>query len=132
VEKKIDSEFEKSALIAPNFSQAVWTFLSVVEDYNLKIHYIDKLPVEQLHINTDVMINALAHPVRGLYSKRRQASISVIKELINDHYSWASDWLDQARKYDALCNIFPLYHRKKSHYQLMVMLSARMIGRIKK
>ena len=112
-EKEIDAEIHNNPLLDLNYAQAMWTLLSVVEDHNLKIHHIDKMPHEILTVYVDVLINKLSHPLRAIHFRNKPTSTTVEKTLIDDHYGWANDWLDRAESYDCYCSIIPLWHRGK-------------------
>jgi len=110
-EEEIDREFSKNPLQNISYSQAIWTLLSVMEDKHLKMVHIDPLPEEQMHAATDVLINAVTHPIRALHFNNDTPSEAVKHILENDHYGWAHEWIDVAIVYDKFCSIFPLWHR---------------------
>lgn len=109
-EREIDKEFANNPLNEIPYSQAVWTILSVIEDKFLNFTNINPLPAEQQHVHVDVYMNALTHPLRSLFVSNNDQSSSLIKnEVINEHYSWAIDWLNNAEAYDNFCSIYPLW-----------------------
>jgi len=112
-EKSIDKAFNNSPLLELNYAQAIWTLLSVIEDHNLKIQHINRLPDEHLLIYIDILINAFAHPIRAIYLAGKDVSKPIVKKLIDEHYNWADEWIRNAIIYDAFCTIFPLWHRGK-------------------
>lgn len=112
-EAEIDSDFLNSPLMQLQYDQAIWTLLSTVEDRYLKIVAINPLPNEQQVAYIDTLVNAIAHPARALFHKRVTPSPRLIKDLIDEHYQWAHEWIDSSIIYNAFNLIFPLWHRKK-------------------
>ncbi len=112
-ENRLDNQFKNNPLNHICYSQAVWSVLSVMEDKYLRFSQIDNLPEEQLRAHVDVNLNALTHPLRTLYKKNKQAPQKVTKDVIDEHYGWAMDWLDNAIMYSQFCSIHSLWHKKK-------------------
>lgn len=111
-EKAIDEEFHKKLPQDLEYAQAIWTLLSVVEDQHLMVYYIHRLPDEQIPFFIDQLMNALSYPIRSIYKKQNGISKKLSKEFIDDHYSWAVNWIEDAKMYNDFCSIFPLWHRK--------------------
>ena len=112
-ENEIDDAFNKSHLLDICYSQAMWTVLSVIEDYYLKIIFIDQIPDEQIYIHIDVLVNSLTYPLRSIFNNHKTLDKRIDYKLINDHYQWASDWIDDAKVYDNFYTIFSLSQKKK-------------------
>ena len=111
-ENEIDDAFNKSHLLDISYSQGMWTVLSVIEDYYLKI-FIDQIPDEQIYIHIDVLVNSLTYPLRSIFNNNKTLDKRIDYKLINDHYQWASDWIDDAKVYDNFYTIFSLSRKKK-------------------
>lgn len=112
-EREIDRDFDRNSLNEVEYSQAVWTILSVIEDKFLKFTHINNLPAEQKHIYADVYLNALTHPLRSLFRNNKKSPSLIKNEVIDKHYGWALDWLEKAESYNHFCSIFPLWRNNK-------------------
>lgn len=113
IESDIDCEFLNTPLMQLEFSQSIWTLLSVMEDRYLKITAIKPIPIEQQHAYIDTLVNSLAHPVRALFRNKSESNSKITKRLIDDHYQWSQEWIDSSIIYNAFNLIFPLWHKKK-------------------
>jgi len=113
IEAEIDEAFSNHPLARLPFAQAVWTLLSVVEDHYFKISVYDPLPAIEAAIYVDGLMNALTHPLRVCFGETDKSDVVFKRELCDEHYAQADDWLDLAEKYDWFCSIFPLYHAKQ-------------------
>ena len=111
IENKIDEAFSTNPLLKVNSIQAVWTLMSVLEDIFFKIRYIDKSRQTYIEIWTDTMINSISHPLRLLFSTDTRTKFPLKKELIDEQYGWAYNWLKEAHIYNEFCTIFSLYHK---------------------
>jgi hypothetical protein len=109
IEKQIDDSFARSKLMKAGYTQAIWTLLSVNEDYFLKV--LNQLPEEEQRIFADVHMNALTYPLRVCLHKATEGTSGLRKELINDDYQLALDWLEASRDYSQYCTLFPYWHR---------------------
>lgn len=112
-EAEIDSEFLNTPLMQLQYNQAIWTLLSTVEDRYLKIAAINPLPNEQQGAYIDTLVNAIAHPARALFHKRLMPNSRLTKDLIDEHYQWAQNWIESSITYNAFNLIFPLWRRNK-------------------
>ncbi len=111
IEAEIDRSFASNALKKEGYAQAVWTLLSMNEDYFLKI--FNRHP-EDLDIFTDIHMNALTYPLRVCHSECSDESKKLVKKLIDEHYKLAWDWLELAsHAYFNFHSLFPLWHRGK-------------------
>ncbi len=108
-EKEIDAAFEESGLVALPFAQAVWTLLSVAEDYHFKTLVISGEPPERAEIVVDGLMNALTYPVRVCHRKCAKSPWTIDRKLVDVHYEFALDWLHAAEDYAHFCTIFPMY-----------------------
>lgn len=118
IEKEIDLDFSKSPLNQINYSQALWTILSVMEDSYLKATQIKPLEPEYMHAHIDALVSAVNHPIKSIYNKNPIRPEKIIHELIDDHYGWSYDWIEKAIIYDNFCAIFPLYWKDKISIQI--------------
>lgn len=100
IEKKIDSAFSENPLNGINYSQSLWTVLSVLED-------------KYQHPQIYALLNAISHPISCIYKCNSHEPGPLIHELIDDHYGWANEWIDKAFTYDTFNTIFPLYWKGK-------------------
>lgn len=114
IEVDIDLAFSASALKDIGYAQAVWTLLSVTEDAYLK--YIHLLDNEQLHTFADVHLSKLTYPLRVCLKNSNSSSQKLKKELIDEHYQLALDWLRQSDDYYNWNSIFPLWHNGKIEF----------------
>jgi len=111
IEEEIDQSFAANALKNEGYAQAVWTLLSMNEDYLLKV--FNRHP-EDLDIFTDIHMNALTYPLRVCHRECPNESRKLVKKLIDDHYKLAWDWLELASHgYFNFHSLFPLWHRGK-------------------
>ena len=113
IENEIDLEFSNSSLNNINYSQALWTILSVMEDKYLKMTQIKPLEFEYQHAQIDILMSALNHPIRSIYKNNFNDPKPLAHEVIDDHYGWAHEWIDKAVAYNNFCAIFPLHWRDK-------------------
>jgi hypothetical protein len=110
IEKDIDFFFSDNPLKKEGYAQAVWTLLSVVEDLHIK--YLNASSSdEEIHMFADAMLNRLTYPLRVCHKESQRDPKTIRNELNNDHYQFASDWLNSAKDYNYFCSIFPLWHR---------------------
>lgn len=112
-ENKLDAEFNNNPLGQICYSQAIWSILSVMEDKYLKFVQIDQLSKEQLSVNVDAYLNALTHPLRTLYKQNKHRPEKIKKDVIDEHYGWAWDWLDKSIIYCQFCSIYSLWSKNK-------------------
>ncbi|MBY5281711.1 hypothetical protein, partial [Anabaena sp. PCC 7938] len=113
IEQEIDSDFGSNKLKEIGYTQAVWTLLSVVEDHHLKIRKIQPLPDEQLYAYVDNLINWLSYPLQVCLREASNNSAKLNRQLINEDYDLAQEWIKKSKEYWNFCLIFPLLHRKK-------------------
>jgi hypothetical protein len=110
-EEEIDRAFASNALKNEGYAQAVWTLLSMNEDYYLKM--FTRHP-EDMDIFADIHMNALTYPLRVCHRECVGKSGKLIKKLVNEHYKLAWDWLELAvHGYFNFHSLFPLWHRGK-------------------
>lgn len=109
IEKSIDSSFGDNRLKEEGYAQAVWTLLSVTEEFFFKI--LQTSSDEEMHIFVDTMLNDLTHPLRVCHKDSQRDSKGIQFKFIDDHYKLAMDWLKSANDYNSFCTIFPLWHR---------------------
>lgn len=110
-EREIDEAFGSSPLLRVGYEQSVWTILSVNELAYLTSLFA--LPEESLPIFADSRINALSYPLRVCLRRSKSPGAGLRREMIQDHYQWAYDWLKSAEYYSQFCSMFPLWHRKR-------------------
>ena len=110
IENEIDEAFEVNELLGLCFTQSAWTLLSVIEDHHFKIRAYNPLDSQELGIYTDGLLNALTYPMRTCLKKCAMKQNKFKRELVDDHYSFANEWIDKAEEYTHFCSIFPLYH----------------------
>ncbi len=109
IENEIDLFFENNKLKEKGFAQAAWTLLSVNEDrFLFAIHNYSE---NEIDIFADQHINCLTYPLRFLKKENFSNLKKFCRELINDDYQFATDWIESALSYDLYSTIFPLYHR---------------------
>jgi len=112
-EEEIDTAFSTNGLKEVGYAQAVWTLLSVAEDHDLKIREINPLPEYQLDAYVDGLLNWLSYPLRVCFKMANRGNKKLIKELNDEHYQLAQDWIKKAKDYNHFCALFPLWYRKK-------------------
>lgn len=109
IEREVDCSFASNALKNEEYAQAVWTLLSVTEDYFLKVFHH---PEDVMDIFTDVHMNALTYPLRVCQKECTQGERRLKKAYIEAHYKLAWDWLELATHgYTDFHTLFPLWHR---------------------
>ncbi|MDF3863001.1 hypothetical protein P3W53_00905 [Pseudomonas denitrificans (nom. rej.)] len=113
VEKEIDDAFSDSDLTRVNYGQAAWFILSVAEDHQFKIRAYQPLERWSLDIYTDGLMNSLTHPLRACLKSCSVSTSPINRQMNNDLYGAANDWIDRAISYDQFCSIFPLYHNNE-------------------
>jgi hypothetical protein len=113
VETGIDNAYSTNKLKDVGYTQAVWTLLSVAEDHYLKVTEIKPLNKYRLHGYIDGLINWLSYPLRVCLKEADIGKNKLIKELIEEHYQLALDWINISKVYSNFCAIFPLWHKKK-------------------
>jgi hypothetical protein len=109
IEREIDDSFEASALVDVGYEQAVWTLLSMNEDAFRKIMH--SLSPESIPVAVDNRMNELTYPLRVCLKRCKLLKTGVRREMIDDHYRMAWDWLEVAGDYSQFCSMFPLWHR---------------------
>ena len=75
IEKAVDDSFA-SKLEDIGYAQAVWTLLSVNEDYSLKVTH-QASDLEEMHIFADVHLNALTYPLQRCLKEAASGTIMV-------------------------------------------------------
>ena len=105
--------FAQNDLARLPFAQCAWTLLSVVEDHHFKIAVISPLEAPQAAIYVDGLMNSLTYPLRVCHQLATKGPFTFNRELVNEHYQLANDWLDRAEDYNHFCTIFPLFHAKE-------------------
>lgn len=110
-EREIDAAFAQNPLMRSGAKQAIWTILSVAEDAFLKNTELNPLPIEQIHVLVDSMINELAYPIRACFKHSPSLEGRLDRKLINGHYAHAVKWLEDAESYGQFNSIFPLWRR---------------------
>jgi hypothetical protein len=113
IEDEIDAAFFNSPLNNISYSQSLWTILSVVEDIYLNMTHINPLEVDYLHVQTDVLMSALCHPVRAICKNNPNKPAPICHELFDDHYGWAQKWIEDSSVYSNFFSIFSLYWKEK-------------------
>lgn len=113
IEVEIDEAFAQNELASLPFAQCAWTLLSVVEDHHFKIAVMSPLDAPQAAIYVDSLMNALTYPLRVCHQRSAKGPFTFNRELIDEHYQLADDWLDRAEDYAHFCTIFPLFHAKE-------------------
>jgi len=108
-ESEIDNSFAGSKLVEAGYAQAVWTLLSVNEDYFLKALASGDV---DMHIFSDIHLNALTYPLRVCFVKASSGNDLRIA-LIDEQYKLAWDWIEAAQDYSQFCSMFPLWHRNR-------------------
>jgi hypothetical protein len=109
IEREIDRSFASNALKNEGYAQAVWTLLSMTEEYLLKI--FNQQPAD-LEVFTDTHMNALTYPLRVCHTECAAKGKPLVSEYIPAHYQLAWDWLKLARHgYFNFHALFPLWHR---------------------
>src|SRR6202035_918985 len=91
-EAEIDRSFASSELPVIGYAQAVWTLLSVNEDAFL-MALRDASGEHDMHIFTDVRLNALSHPLRVCLKRAKKKRSRLRDVLIDDHYKLAWNWI---------------------------------------
>jgi hypothetical protein len=109
IEREIDDSFEASDLIDVGYEQAVWTLLSMNEDAFRKIMH--SLSPESIPVAVDNRMNELTYPLRACLKRCKLLKSGVRREMIDDHYRMAWEWLEAAGDYSQFCSMFPLWHR---------------------
>jgi hypothetical protein len=110
-EGEIDRSFASSALKNEGYAQAVWTLLSMNEEYSVKV--MSRHP-EDLDIFADTHMNALTYPLRVCQRECINEPRKLVKKLINQHYQLVWDWIELAvHGYLNFHTLFPLWHRGK-------------------
>lgn len=110
-EEEIDRSFASNALKNEGYAQAVWTLLSMNEDYSVKV--MSRHP-EDLDIFADTHMNALTYPLRVCQRECVNEPRKLVKKLINGHYQLACAWIELAvHGYFNFHSLFPLWHRGK-------------------
>jgi hypothetical protein len=111
-ERDIDASFAASALVEAGYTQAIWTLLSMNEDYFFKTLHQGSEDHE-LHVFADMHINTLTYPLRVCFEKAPNGNNGLRDILIDEHYKLAWDWIEAAKDYSQFCSLFPLWHRGK-------------------
>lgn len=110
-EEEIDRSFASNALKNEGYAQAVWTLLSMNEDYFVKVMHQQP---EDADIFTDIHMNALTYPLRVCHGECPVESKKLVKKLIDEHYKLAWDWIELAiNGYFNFHSLFPLWYRGK-------------------
>lgn len=109
IEREIDEWFETSNLLIVGYEQAVWTLLSMNEDAFLKNS--TRLPAETMHVFADNRMNDLTYPLRVCLKRCKFLNTGVRREMVDEHYRLAWEWLKLAGAYSQFCSMFPLWHR---------------------
>lgn len=110
IEIEIDEAFSESPLTQLPFAQCAWTLLSVAEDHHFKISVLNPLEAPQAAIYADGLMNSLTYPLRAAHRIASKDPRPVVRQLVDDHYQQAVDWIDKAEDYAHFCTIFPLFH----------------------
>ncbi len=71
------------------------------------------LEAPQAAIYVDGLMNALTYPLRVCHQRAVKGMFTFNRELIDEHYQLADDWLNRAEDYAHFCTIFPLFHAKE-------------------
>jgi hypothetical protein len=111
-ESEIDATFAASKLVEIGYAQAVWTLLSVTEDLFLARRR-KASNADELHIFSDVYINALTYPLRVCFNKAADTPQRLQNTLTDDHYQLALDWIKAAKDYSQFWSLFSLWRRGK-------------------
>jgi len=120
-ENEIDAAFSSNKLKDIGYAQAVWTLLSVVEDFYLKItmgleiegRVIPPLPGKDLRPTIDSLINELSYPLRICFKEAEKNKNELVKEYIDEQYGLAAEWLKESEDYHQFNIMFPLWHREE-------------------
>ena len=112
-EQEIDLFFFSNKLKDIGYTQAVWTLLSVVEDLYFIKREIHQLPNEKLDAYVDSLMSWLSYPLRVCLKESDKRYSKLIRDMIDDHYGYAFDWIRESENYWSFCSIFPLFHRKE-------------------
>lgn len=110
IETEIDDAFADNILARMPFAQAAWTLLSVLEEHNFKLNFIDRIAPEQLRAHVDVLVNAIAHPMLVCHRRCPVAAVQFPRKLMNAHYAAAQVWISAAEDYGRFCTLFSLAH----------------------
>jgi hypothetical protein len=111
IEREIDRAFASNTLKDEGYAQAVWTLLSVTEDYFLKVFQQQE---DVMDIFTDVHMNALTYPLRVCHRECPENRRRLKRQYIEGHYKLAWDWLELATNgYTDFHTLFPLWHRDR-------------------
>lgn len=113
IEAEIDQAFSNNEISRLPFAQAAWTLLSVVEDHHFKIAVYSPLDKDKASIYVDGLINSLTHPLRVCFDRSPREVKEIRRELVDEHYSLANEWISSAEDYNHFCTIFPLYHSRQ-------------------
>lgn len=113
IEAEIDEAFAQNELASLPFAQCAWTLLSVVEDRHFKIAVMSSDGGSAGGAYVDCLMNALTYPLRVCHQRAVKGLFMFNRELIDEHYQLADDWLDRADDYAHFCTIFPLFHAKE-------------------
>lgn len=110
IESEIDAEFADSELLNLPYAQRVWTLLSVVEDHHFKFIVHSPLSEQRARAHVDALMNELTYPMRVCHAfSSTQTPTQSVREMNNEHYIWASEWLERAESYLQFASIFPLF-----------------------
>ena len=112
-EYEIDEAFAQNSLANLPFAQSAWTLLSVAEDHHFKIAVASPPEAPQAAIYVDGLMNSLTYPLRVCHERSSKGVCQFKRELVDDHYALADEWLDRAEDYAHFCTIFPMFHAKE-------------------
>jgi hypothetical protein len=98
-EQEIDLFSSSNKLKDIGYTQAVWTLLSVVEDLYLKKIEIDQIPNKKLDAYVNSLMSWLSYPLRVCLKESDKRNSKLIRNMINDHYGYAFEWIEESKNY---------------------------------